>query len=100
MLKLLVSRVSITSPGAFSGEAVAYLENKELPISLTTLRKLSNHRDVSVRVFAYTRLNVDNAAERELLQSMALLEPVERVRTQLKEQLELLALGSQLEVAE
>lgn len=57
-------------------------------LSMEILHKMVLHGEALVRAFAYSRLSIDDPEQLRMLQSMAAIEPNQRLRRQLQEKLE------------
>jgi len=89
VLQLLISRSSFEDLDYFSVEAARYLKDSEWSASPEQLAGLIGHPEALARSVAYARLNPRVEKERQLLEQMAQVEPIERIRVELERKLSL-----------
>lgn len=87
VLSLLVARNNLAEADLFNFEASRYLVNRIWRADAVTMRKLSVHPEPLARALALSRLDLNNPAERKVLEDMAVIEPNSRIRDSINEKL-------------
>lgn len=88
VLGILLSRATLGSKDTLNFQASTYLQGKNWNKTPQVLQLLSKHQELTARTLAYTSLDVDVPAQREILEAMAVVEPSKRLRELIKERLE------------
>lgn len=87
VLGLLLARRNIEKDDVFNLEAARYLAVQDYDISLEQLKELAGHREALARALAISRLDSSKPDEAAILRDMAVVEPNERIRNQIKEKI-------------
>ena len=72
---------------AFSVEAARFLANHTWEANINQLSQIANHKEALARALAYSKLDPSIPAEREVLRKRVGLEPVERLKSELKQRM-------------